>query len=40
VASGDMLEVKVGGGSLTIPAFIAPGQADDTVSITLGYGQD
>jgi len=39
VSSGDLLSITVDGRSLEIPAFIAPGQADDTLSITLGYGR-
>ena len=40
VKTGDNLKIDGGGGSLTLPAFVAPGQAEDTISITLGYGQD
>lgn len=39
VSDGDMVTVSVDGGSLTLPAFQVPGQADDTVSVTLGGGR-
>jgi Fe-S-cluster-containing dehydrogenase component len=39
VDNGDNLSIKVGEASLSIPAWIAPGQHDRTVSITLGYGR-
>ena len=39
VVDGDLLQVEANGASLQIPAFVAPGQAEDTVSITLGYGR-
>ncbi|MEO8204696.1 MAG: TAT-variant-translocated molybdopterin oxidoreductase [Chthoniobacterales bacterium] len=34
------LEISKGGKTVKIPAFIAPGQADDSVSVALGYGRD
>lgn len=40
VADGDMVTVTVGKGSLTLPVFVAPGQAEGTVSIDIGYGHD
>jgi Fe-S-cluster-containing dehydrogenase component len=39
VSDGDLVDVKVAGGSLQLPIWVAPGQADDTVSIALGYGR-
>jgi len=36
---GDLIEVKLGGKSLTIPAIAAPGHAANSVTIPLGYGQ-
>ncbi len=39
VKNGDFVEVKVGGGAVKLPIWIAPGQADDTVSVSLGYGR-
>ncbi|MCX4239861.1 Fe-S cluster-containing hydrogenase [Paraliomyxa miuraensis] len=38
VRDGDLLTVTIEGRSLTIPAFVAPGQAEDTISINIGYG--
>ena len=40
VATGDLLNVGAGGGSMQIPVFIAPGQAEDTISVALGYGHN
>jgi Fe-S-cluster-containing dehydrogenase component len=40
IADGDLLTVTVGSRSLTLPAFVAPGQAEGTVSIEIGYGHD
>jgi molybdopterin-containing oxidoreductase family iron-sulfur binding subunit len=40
VANEDMVTVTVnGGGSMTLPVFIMPGQANDTVSINIGGGR-
>ena len=39
VQNGDNISIKVGDRSLSLPAWIAPGQAYDTVSVTLGYGR-
>jgi len=39
VENCDLVEVSVGGRKLTAPVWIAPGQADDTVSLDLGYGR-
>jgi MoCo/4Fe-4S cofactor protein with predicted Tat translocation signal len=39
VADGDLVTVTVRGRSLTLPAMIVPGQADETVVLTLGYGR-
>jgi molybdopterin-containing oxidoreductase family iron-sulfur binding subunit len=33
------IEVKVGSVSLELPALIAPGHADNSISVTLGYGR-
>ncbi|MEM9459911.1 MAG: 4Fe-4S dicluster domain-containing protein [Myxococcota bacterium] len=40
VGNGDMLTLTVEGRTLSIAAFVAPGQADDTISVALGYGQE
>ena len=37
--NGDVLELTQDGRTLRAPAWIAPGQAADTVSISLGYGR-
>jgi MoCo/4Fe-4S cofactor protein with predicted Tat translocation signal len=39
VVSGDMVEVKKGSRSVTIPVWISPGHAVDTVTLHLGYGR-
>ena len=39
VENCDLLSITVGGRNLVAPVWIAPGQADDTVSLTLGYGR-
>lgn len=36
IKNGDVVKV----GSLTIPAFVQPGQADKTISVALGYGRE
>jgi molybdopterin-containing oxidoreductase family iron-sulfur binding subunit len=36
----DVITLTVDGRSVQLPVFIAPGQADDTVSVNLGYGRD
>ncbi len=40
VKSGEVLELTFQNRSLKIPAFIAPGHADNSLSISLGYGRD
>lgn len=39
VENCDLLSITVGGRNLVAPVWIAPGQADDTVSLDLGYGR-
>ena len=39
VESGDVVEISHGGRSLRAPVWITPGQPDDCVSLTLGYGR-
>ncbi len=39
LATGDVVELAVAGRSLRIPVWILPGQADKTVTLTLGYGR-
>lgn len=40
VQNDDLVEVSVGNRKLTLPVFIQAGNADDTVSIELGYGRE
>ena len=37
---GDMIEVDVAGTKLTLPVLVIPGQADYSLTISLGYGQE
>ncbi len=39
VSDGDVLRLELAGRSVRAPALIAPGHADDTVALTLGYGR-
>ena len=39
LAQGDIVTLTAGGRSLEGPVWILPGQADDTVTVTLGYGR-
>ncbi len=39
VKSGDMVVLSIENRTITLPAFIEPGHADDSVSLFLGYGQ-
>ena len=39
VENCDNLRIAVGGREVIIPVWIAPGQADDTISLPLGYGR-
>ena len=36
--NGDVVELTVDGRSVKVPVWIAPGQANDTISVNLGYG--
>jgi len=38
-ATGDMLELAVQGRKIQVPALIQPGNADDSISLALGYGR-
>lgn len=40
VAQNDMVTVSVNGKSIELPVLIQPGQADDTVSVAIGYGRE
>jgi len=35
----DVVELEIGGGTLEIPVWISPGQADNAISVALGYGR-
>lgn len=39
IEDGDVLEVKAGGLTMYMPAYIQPGQARQTLGIALGYGR-
>lgn len=39
VRDGDMLTIAAAGKSITLPALVQPGQANNTVSVALGYGR-
>ncbi len=39
VSTGDVLELSYGGRTTRIPALIVPEHADDSVTLTLGYGR-
>ncbi len=39
IVDGDLVTVSVGGASVTLPALLAPGQADGTIVVTVGQGR-
>lgn len=39
ITDGDVLTLALGGKSVDIPCIVAPGQADGTVKVALGYGR-
>jgi anaerobic selenocysteine-containing dehydrogenase len=39
IKSGDVLQIAVGDRSIDAPAWITPGQSDNCVSLTFGYGR-
>jgi molybdopterin-containing oxidoreductase family iron-sulfur binding subunit len=39
VENNDLIEVSTPSGSVTLPVFLTPGQADDVISVDLGYGR-
>lgn len=39
VANGEMVEVNSGSRSLRLPAWVTPGQAENTITVHLGYGR-
>jgi MoCo/4Fe-4S cofactor protein with predicted Tat translocation signal len=40
IATGDVLRIEAEGRAIEGPAWILPGQADDTLTLTLGYGRN
>ena len=38
-ASGDVIEISLNGRSVEVPILIAPGHADHSITLTLGYGR-
>jgi MoCo/4Fe-4S cofactor protein with predicted Tat translocation signal len=39
VEDNDLIEIKLPQGNVTLPVLLQPGQADDFISISLGYGR-
>ncbi len=39
LSPGDVVTVEVAGGAVQGPVWVLPGQADDAISLTLGYGR-
>jgi MoCo/4Fe-4S cofactor protein with predicted Tat translocation signal len=39
VTDGDVLRIKVAGAEVALPAIIAPGQADESIALTVGQGR-
>lgn len=39
IRSGDVVGVSAGGDSVKIPAFVLPGQPENTITLVLGYGR-
>ena len=39
VKTGDVVNITTPGGSLEIPAMVTPGQADGSITVSLGYGR-
>src|SRR5204863_4225514 len=39
LATGDIVSLKLATWTITAPVFLAPGQADETVTVHLGYGR-
>ncbi len=40
VRNGDMVQINFRGHRLELPVWVMPGQADNTVSVSLGYGRE
>lgn len=39
VANGDIVELRAGGRTLEVPIWITPGQPDDSLAVSMGYGR-
>ena len=39
VKQGDIIEIKAGKRTAKLPVFVQPGQADNSISVSLGYGK-
>ncbi len=39
IENGDVVSISLNGATIEIPAWISPGQADNTIGLTLGYGR-
>ncbi|HMP40810.1 MAG TPA: 4Fe-4S dicluster domain-containing protein, partial [Roseiflexaceae bacterium] len=39
LATGDIIDVGVGGASVQAPVYLQPGQAEDVITVSLGYGR-
>ena len=40
VANVEVIAITVGGNTVEIPAWVQPGHADDSITVTVGYGRD
>lgn len=40
LAQNDLVTITVGGKSIELPVLVQPGQADNTVSVAIGYGRE
>ncbi|MEL6906761.1 MAG: 4Fe-4S dicluster domain-containing protein, partial [Planctomycetota bacterium] len=40
VKTGDFLDIQVGGRAQKVAAYVAPGQAEDSIALALGYGRE
>ncbi len=39
IEDGDVVQLKIQGKTVELPAYVLPGQAESTVTVTLGYGR-
>jgi molybdopterin-containing oxidoreductase family iron-sulfur binding subunit len=39
VVDGDLIAIQLGGAEVKVPALVAPGQADDSIALTVGQGR-